>query len=64
METQKQATHNLQTDGQADDYLLLTTIYAPELVTLNYSITLVLRGLNTALHRWKQHMKGTSPIIN
>ena len=42
LETQKQTTHNLQTDGQVNGYLLLTTIYAPELVTLNCSFTLVL----------------------
>ena len=47
LETQKQTTHNLQTDGQVNGYLLLTTIYAPELVTLNCSFTLVLRELNT-----------------
>ena len=47
LQTQKQTTQNLQTNGQVIAYLLLTTIYAPELVTLDCSFTLVLRGLNT-----------------
>ena len=47
LQTEKQKTHNLQTDEQINAYLLLTTIYAPELVTLDCSFTLVLRGLNT-----------------
>ena len=37
LQTQKQTTHNLETDGQVNTYLLLTTIYAPELVTLECS---------------------------
>ena len=47
LQTQKQTTHNLQTDEQLNAYLLLTKIYAPELLTLDCSFTLVLRGLNT-----------------
>ena len=47
LQTQKQTTQNLQTDGQINAYLLLTTIYAPELVALDCSFTLVLQGLNT-----------------
>ena len=34
LQTQKQTINNLQTDGQVNAYLFLTTIYAPELVTL------------------------------
>ena len=41
LQTQKQTTHNLQTDEQLNAYLLLTNIYAPELLQ------------HSALHRWK-----------
>ena len=47
LQTQKQTTHNLQTDEQLNAYLLLRTIYAPEIVTPNRSFTLVLQGLKT-----------------
>ena len=46
LQTQKQTTHNLQTDEQLNAYLLLRIIYAPELVTLDCSFTVVLQGLN------------------
>ena len=57
-QTQKQTTHNLQTDEQLNAYLLLATIYAPELLTLDCSFALVLWGLNTQPYtdgssRWK-----------
>ena len=42
LQTQKQTTHNLQTDEQLNAYLLLATIYAPELLTLDCSFALVL----------------------
>ena len=38
---------NLSTDQGYHAYLLLTTIYAPKLVSLDCSFTLVLQGLNT-----------------
>ena len=47
LQTQKQTTQNLQINGQVIGNLFLTTIYAPELVTLDCSFTLVLRCLNT-----------------
>ena len=46
LQTQKQTTHNLQTDEQLNAYLLLRIIYARELVTLDCSFTVVLQGLN------------------
>ena len=38
---------------------LLTTTYVPEFVTMT-----VTRPQLSALHRWKQHKGGRSPIIN
>ena len=64
MQTQKQTTHNLQTDGQVNAYFLLTTIYVRELVTLDCSFTLVLRGLNKQPYTDGKQVKVTSPIIN
>lgn len=42
-------TQNSQTDEQINGYLLLTIIYATELVTLDWSFTLVLYVFNTRL---------------
>ena len=49
LQTQTQTTHNLQTDEQINVYLLLPTIYVPELVTLDCSFTLVLKASTLTL---------------
>ena len=47
LQTKIQTSHNLQTDEQMNVYLFLTTTYAPELVSLDCSFTLMLRDLIT-----------------
>ena len=56
----------MQANEKINAYLLLATIYAPELVTLDCNFTLVLRGLNIELEINNLHAQilATIPLKN